>query len=301
MDWTGIVPFGMDPRPASPQTFAGFSCHSVDENVCYSMEAKMSDMKHFLVEEPRQDNVASDSFLGLGLENMGISSKMDEFSLGLDFSFLPNDYGGLDSWGKQDREAGLKPEILDGFLDEVEEVEHIYSSHHPPSTANHFLPETQVKKEASELDSEPYGLMNFSSESYSPSGSTEWSKETTVPHPESSGKDVKEGFATTISNEMHCVYESEDIDRKPLSALLGSWVGRGGRSRKKNLLNTRCTRSDSLLGGTKSSVSYDFRPRKGPLETCIHHTTVLHYSLRLFCFVSHYVIPYIVAGEYIVI
>lgn len=44
--------------------------------------------------EPKHDNFAVDSFLGLGMENMGlISSKMEEFSLGLDFSFLPDDYG----------------------------------------------------------------------------------------------------------------------------------------------------------------------------------------------------------------
>lgn len=107
-----------------------------------------------------------------------------------------------------------------------------------------LLAETQVKKEVSELDGEPYGLMTFSTESFSPSGSmglSEWSKETAVPHAESSGN-VKDGFATTNSNEMHwSSYESED-DRKPLSTLLlGSWVGRG-RSRNKNLLNTRCTR-----------------------------------------------------------
>ncbi|KAG2332620.1 hypothetical protein Bca52824_003800 [Brassica carinata] len=266
MDWTGIVPFGMDPRPASPGPFAGFKCDSVDENVCRSVDNMM---------EPKHDNIAVDSFLGLGMENMGISSKMDEFSLGLiDFSFLPDVYGGvLDHWSKQqDGEAALKPEILDGFLDEVEEVEHIYASHHLSSTANHFLPETQVKKEASEVDGEPYGLMNFSSESYSPSGSiglSEWSKETTVPHTESSGN-IKDGFATTNSDEMHCSsYESED-DRKPLSTLLGSWVGRG-RSRSKNLFNTSRSRLDSH-SGTKSSVSYDFRPRKEPLENYIHHT-----------------------------
>lgn len=95
------------------------------------------------------------------------------------------------------------------------------------SPFNNLLAETQVKKEASELGGEPYDdLMNFSSESYSPSGSigllSEWSKET---HSESIGN-VK--------------YGPED-DRKPLSTLLGSWVGRG-RSRNKNLLNTRYSR-----------------------------------------------------------
>ncbi|CAG7880680.1 unnamed protein product [Brassica rapa] len=242
MDWTGIVPpFGMDPRPYSPETFAGFKCHTV-RTCSFFFDNMSSDTKRFLM-EPRHDNISVDSFLGLGMENMGItSSKMDEFSLGLDFSFLPDDFGALDSWSKQDGEAGLKPEILDGFLDEVEEVEHIYSSH---------LPETQVKKEVSELDGEPYGLMNFSSESYSPSGSiglSDWSKETAVSHAESSVK-VKD--------------EPED-DRKPLSTLLGSWVGRG-RSRNKNLLNTRCTRLDSF-SETKSCLSYDFRPRKEPMD-----------------------------------
>jgi hypothetical protein len=33
-----------------------------------------------------------DSFLGLGMENMGLTSKMEEFSHGFDVSFLP-DYG----------------------------------------------------------------------------------------------------------------------------------------------------------------------------------------------------------------
>lgn len=51
----------------------------------------MSDMKHFHM-EPKYDNIAVDSFLGLGMENMGIDSKMEEFSHGFDFSFLP-DYG----------------------------------------------------------------------------------------------------------------------------------------------------------------------------------------------------------------
>ncbi|CAH8355625.1 unnamed protein product [Eruca vesicaria subsp. sativa] len=217
--------------------------------------------------ESKHDNISVDSFLGFGMENMGISSKMDEFSYGFDFSFLPY-YGGLDPWSKQDGEAGLKPEILDGFLDEVEEVEHIYASHHPPSTANHSLPETQVKKEASELAGEHYGLTNFSSESYSPSGSiglSELSKETVL-HAKSSCGNVKYGFATTNSNEMDCSYESED-DRKPLSTLLGSWVGRGRRS-----CRFQCCRVDSF-SEKKSCVSYDFRPRKEPLETCTHHAT----------------------------
>jgi hypothetical protein len=55
------------------------------------MEDKMSDMKHFLM-DPHHDNTAVDSFLGLGMENMGLTSKMEEFSHGFDVSFLP-DYG----------------------------------------------------------------------------------------------------------------------------------------------------------------------------------------------------------------
>lgn len=59
----------------------------------------MKDMKSFFM-EPKHDNFAVDSFLGLGMENMGlISSKMEEFSLGLDFSFLPDDYGNsVNAW-----------------------------------------------------------------------------------------------------------------------------------------------------------------------------------------------------------
>lgn len=101
-----------------------------------------------------------------------------------------------------------------------------------------FLAETEVKKKVSELDSNPYGLMNFSSESFSPriSGSiglSEWSKET-VPHAESqnvSSEKVKDSLDAN---------ESED-DKKPLSTFIGSWVKRG-KNRKNILLNTAYSR-----------------------------------------------------------
>ncbi|VVB02429.1 unnamed protein product [Arabis nemorensis] len=267
-------PFGMDRITDFPQAFAGFNCQNVDENVRHSVEEKMSDMKHFLM-EPKHDNFAVDSFLGLGMENMGISYKMEEFSHGYDFSFLP-DYRGLESCTTHDGDAGLKLEILDGFLDEVDEVEDIYASHDLSSVGDRIFPETEVKKKVSELDGDPCGFLNFSSESYSPgisgsNGLSEWSKET-VPRAESqnvsSGK-VKESLDST-SNNMHGLYESGD-DNKPLSTL-GSWVGQG-KNRKKNLVNTSRSRLDSFVG-PMSPVSYDFRPRKGPLKKYIHTTTV---------------------------
>ncbi|ESQ52333.1 hypothetical protein EUTSA_v10016738mg [Eutrema salsugineum] len=260
----------MDRRPDFPETFARLKCESVDDSIFDSIQDKMNDVKHFLM-EPKYDNMAVDSFLGLGMETMGISSKMEEFSHGFDFSFLP-DYGGLHSCKTQDGEAGLKLEILDGFLDEVDEVEDIYASHDLSSIGN----ETEVKKKVSESDGHPYGLTNFSSESYSPGisgsiGFSEWSNET-VRHTDSknvsSGK-VKDSLATN-SNDMRCFYESED-DKKPLSTFIGSWVGRGKR-RKKNFRNTSSSRLDSL-DGTTSCVSYDFRPRNGPLKKCIHTKT----------------------------
>ncbi|CAH2058957.1 unnamed protein product [Thlaspi arvense] len=266
--------FEMDRRIDFPETFAGFKCESVR-----TFEDTMSDMNRFLM-EPKYENFAVDSFLGLGMENMGISSKIEEFSHGFDFSFLP-DYGGLDSCSTQDGETGLKLEILDGFLDEVDEVEDIYASHDLSSTNNHFRPDTEVKKKGSESDGEPEpcGLMNFSAESYSPGisgsiGLSEWSNET-LPHAESknvsSGK-VEDSLATS-SKDKHCFYESED-DKKPLSTFIGSWVGRGKR-RKTNLRN--CSRLDSF-GGTSSCASYDFRPRKGPLKKCIQTTTEINAS-----------------------
>ncbi|KAL1209926.1 Telomere-binding protein 1 [Cardamine amara subsp. amara] len=256
-------PFEMDRAPDFPETFAGLKYDSVDENVFHSSEDKMSNMKHFLM-EPKHDNIAVDSFLGLGMENMGIGSNMEEFSHGFDFSFLP-DYGGLDYCSTQDVEAGLELEILDGFLDEVDEVEDIYASHNLSSI------ETEVKKKVSELDGDPYGLMNFSSETYSPriSGSiglSEWSKET-VPNAESknvSSDKIKDSLDT------HCFYASED-DRKPLSTFISSW-GKRGKNRKKNLRNTACSRLNSS-GRRMSSVSYDFRPRKGPMKKYIQTST----------------------------
>ncbi|XP_019100469.1 PREDICTED: uncharacterized protein LOC104782120 isoform X4 [Camelina sativa] len=229
--WT----FRMDRTPGFPA--AGFKCDSVDDNVCHSNEYnKMSDMKRFLM-EPTHDNTAVDSFLGLGMETMGLSSTMDEFSHGFDFSFLP-DYGGLYSCTTQDVEAGLKFEILDGFLDEVEEVEGIYASHDLSSTSNHILLETQDKKKVSELlDGGPYGLMNFPSESYSPgiSGSTglsEWSKET-VPHAE----------------------------HQNALGLNEAGIGR------------RICPTPLIEDSSGQRMSYDFRPRKDAMKKCMHTST----------------------------
>ncbi|XP_010516938.2 PREDICTED: uncharacterized protein LOC104792482 isoform X2 [Camelina sativa] len=255
-------PFRMDRTPGFPAV--GFKCDSVDENVCLSNEYKMSDTKRFVMEPTHDHNTSVNSFLGLGMETMGLSSTMDEFSHGFDFSFLP-DYGGLDSCTTQDVEAGLKFEILDGFLDEVEEVEDIYASHDLSSTSNHILPETEDKKKVSELDGGPYGLMNFPSESYSPgiSGSTglsEWSKET-VPHAEHQNVSSEKLKDILDSNE------SED-DKKPLSTFIGSWVKRG-RNRKKNLPNTAYRRLDS----SGERMSYDFRPRKEPMKKYMHTST----------------------------
>lgn len=105
-----------------------------------------------------------------------------------------------------------------------------------------LLAEIQVKKNVSESDGDPYGLMNFGSESYSPGisgsiGLSEWSKET-VPHSESSKK-VKYSLDANAKDTL-CFYESED-DKKPLSTFIGSWVGRG-KSRKTNSFNTARTR-----------------------------------------------------------
>ncbi|EFH55904.1 hypothetical protein ARALYDRAFT_482686 [Arabidopsis lyrata subsp. lyrata] len=259
-------PFGMDTTPEFPDTFAGFKSGSVDEILGHSMEDKMSDMKHFLM-DPNHDNTAVNSFLGLGMENMGLSTKIEEFSHGFDFSFLP-DYGGLNSYSTKDVEAGLKFDILDGFLDGVDEVEDIYASHDLSSIGNHFLPETEVKKKVSELDGDPYGLVNLSSESFSPGisgsiGLSEWSKET-VPHAESQNVSSEKFKDSLDSNG------SED-DKKPLSTFIGSWVKRG-KNRKKNLLNTACRRLDSSRE-RMSCVSYDFRPRKGPMKKYIHTST----------------------------
>ncbi|EOA28670.1 hypothetical protein CARUB_v10024894mg [Capsella rubella] len=216
--------------------------------------------------EPKHDNTAVDSFLGLGMENMGLSSTMDEFSHGFDFSFLP-DYGGLNSCSTQDVGAGLKFEILDGFLDEVEEVEDIYASHDLSSIGNHIFPETEVKKNVSELDGDPYGLKNNrSSNSPGISGSISESSKETAPHAESPNQNASnERVKDSLDSN-----ESED-DNKPLSTFIGSWVKRG-KNRKKNLSNTAYSRINSS-GERMSCVSYGFRPRKGPMKKYMHTST----------------------------
>ncbi|CAN8284955.1 unnamed protein product [Cochlearia groenlandica] len=215
-----------------PHTFAGLNCDSVDEYVYHSNEDKM-----FLMEPKHDDTTAMDTtFLGYGLENIGVSTKMGE----LDFTYL-TDY---DSCSYQDREAGFKLEILDGFLDEVEDI---YAS--SSSVADHFLQaETEVNKNVSELARGKYGL----------------SSESSPPHDEfknvSEGSDHKDSSDTNPNYTRLCFQKLED-DKKSLS----SWT-KQTKGRNKNFLNTSCTRLDSC-GGTTSRLSYDFRPRKIPIHT----------------------------------
>ncbi|XP_010529724.1 PREDICTED: uncharacterized protein LOC104806488 isoform X2 [Tarenaya hassleriana] len=256
----------MDWLPDFPETSIGREFQKGDDNVGHASEDKTIDGLHFLM-DPKHENDSVDGFLGLGKENNGSGFKMEEVCLGFDFEIWPN-YGGLDSYSALEEEAGLKLDIFNGFLDEVDEVEHIYESQDP------FPIDTEGTVKVSEFDNDLYVAPNSSSESRSPgiSGSIglSTSLKETVREPEaqnvSCDKVVYEepfnGILGSISNDCQSLCESED-DKKPLATFIASQAKLGRDQKKCN-----ATRRSDSLGRTISPPSYDLRPRKGILNKC---------------------------------
>ncbi|XWS59661.1 hypothetical protein CRYUN_Cryun08bG0140900 [Craigia yunnanensis] len=94
---------------------------------------------------------------------------MEDFSCAFDYGWKIN-CGGLDSIHGQGGDD-LKLEVLDGLLDEVDEVDDIHAAHDLSGACEDFLLDIEFPEKFSELDSGPRegsNLRNSSSESHSP-------------------------------------------------------------------------------------------------------------------------------------
>ncbi|TYH89441.1 hypothetical protein ES332_D01G261200v1 [Gossypium tomentosum] len=145
---------------------------SVDESLGPGLKDEATEVEHLLV-EPKSERVSVDRVFCFGKENIEKHLKMEDFSCAFDYGWKIGS-GGLDSIHGQGGDD-LKLEVLDGLLDEVDEVDDIQAAHDLSSACEDFLLDIEFPEKFSELDCGPHvgsNLRNSSSESHSPGGSS---------------------------------------------------------------------------------------------------------------------------------
>ncbi|XWS66867.1 hypothetical protein CRYUN_Cryun05aG0237800 [Craigia yunnanensis] len=229
-----------DRKPHLIKKLADVKRQRVDESIVPGLEDEATEVEHLLA-EPKTEHVSVDGVLCFGKENLEKHLKMEDFSCAFDYSWKIN-CGGLDSILGQGGD-NMKLEVLDGLLDEVEEVDDIYAAHDLSGACEDFLLDIEFPEKFSELDCGPHeglNLRNLSSESHSPgfSGSSNSAggiSETSIATVQESnckndvlGKmascDLHHTFMDTICPTIEHVqdfYESDDDDdEKPLVSFI---------------------------------------------------------------------------------
>lgn len=161
---------GLDREAHFPKKFASMKCQrvKVDDSFAPALEDEAIEVQH-LVAEPKTDHVSVDGVLCLGKENSSKCSETDGFSYGFNDGMRKN-IGGLHSnitQGPDDLDLG----VLDGFLDEVDEVDDIHAANDFSGAYEDFILDIELAEKVSYLDYTPRGgsrLRNSSSESQSP-------------------------------------------------------------------------------------------------------------------------------------
>ncbi|GMI80968.1 TRF-like 8 [Hibiscus trionum] len=140
----------------------------VDGSIVPGLEDEATEVEH-LLEEPQSEHISVDGVLCFGKESIEKHLKMEDFSFAFDYGWKVG-CGGLDSIHGQGGDD-LKLEVLDGLLDEVDEVDDIHATNDFSSTCEDFLLDIEFPEKFSELDYVPREVSNFhnsSSESHSP-------------------------------------------------------------------------------------------------------------------------------------
>ncbi|KAK1561966.1 hypothetical protein Q3G72_003999 [Acer saccharum] len=197
----------------------------VDEPFVPALKKKeAAEVEHSLA-EPKSDNVPVDGVFGFNKENSGKCLGLEDFSCGFEYGFRTN-YGGLDLYNIQG-EDDLKLEVLDGLLDDVDEVDDIHAANALSTACGDFLLDIEFAEIFSALDNHPTEgkrLGNSSSESHSPgfSGNSNVavgiSDSSTVTVPESECK--IDSIDKTVTSELHenfrskCEYQVPIEDKK---------------------------------------------------------------------------------------
>lgn len=158
----------MDKKAHFHKKVANMKCQRVkkEESFVSALEDEAIEVENLLA-EPKNEHVSVDGVLSFGGENLGKGLQMDDFSCGFEYGLRTNS-GGLDSNTTQEGED-LQLEVLDGFLDEVEEVDDLEATHGLSNACEDFLLDIEFEKV--ELISGPRVgsyVGNSSSESQSP-------------------------------------------------------------------------------------------------------------------------------------
>ncbi|XP_007027366.2 PREDICTED: uncharacterized protein LOC18597982 isoform X1 [Theobroma cacao] len=155
-----------DRKPHLIKKLSDMKRQRVDESIVPGLEDEATEVEHLLA-EPKSEHVSVDGVLCFGKENLEKHLKMEDFSCAFDFGWKIN-CGGLDSIHGQGGDD-LKLEVLDGLLDEVDEVDDIHAAHDLSGACEDFLLDIEFPEKFSELEPcEGSNLHNSSSESHSP-------------------------------------------------------------------------------------------------------------------------------------
>ncbi|XVE96640.1 hypothetical protein REPUB_Repub02eG0240100 [Reevesia pubescens] len=157
-----------DRKPHLIKKLADVKRQRVDKPVVPGLEDEATEVEHLLA-EPKSEHVSVDGVLCFGKENIEKHLKMEDFSYAFDYGWKIN-WGGLDSIHGQEGDD-MKLEVLDGLLDEVDEVDDIHAAHDLSGACEDFLLDIEFPEKFSELDCGPHegsNLHNSSSESHSP-------------------------------------------------------------------------------------------------------------------------------------
>ncbi|KAG4123711.1 hypothetical protein ERO13_D11G343400v2 [Gossypium hirsutum] len=157
-----------DRKSHSMKKLDDVKCQRVDQPVVPGLDDEVTEVEHLLA-EPKIEHVSVDGILCFGNENIEKHLKMEDFSCAFDYGWKISS-GGLDSIRGRGGDD-LKLEVLDGLLDEVDEVDDIDAAHDLSGACEDFLLDIEFPEKLSELDCGPREgstLCNSSSESHSP-------------------------------------------------------------------------------------------------------------------------------------
>ncbi|KAJ4847774.1 hypothetical protein Tsubulata_010677 [Turnera subulata] len=132
------------------------------------VEDESIEVQHLLA-EPKTEHVSVDGALSLGKENSWKHTDLEKFSYGFDY-IMKEDYGGFGPFNSQEQ-FELELGVLDGFLDEIDEVDDIHAANDISGACKDFLLDVELADKVSVLDYAPCvrsNLENSCSESQSP-------------------------------------------------------------------------------------------------------------------------------------
>lgn len=159
----------IDQTAHCPKKLASKKCQrvKVEESNTSALEDESTEVQHLLA-EPKTEHVSVDGVLSLGKEDSWKHTELDDFSYGFDYG-LKGDYGfgPFNSQGQGELELG----VLDGFLDEIDEVDDIHAANDISGACEDLLLDVELAEKVSSLDCAPCERSNLedpSSESQSP-------------------------------------------------------------------------------------------------------------------------------------